>query len=60
MIIKHMGLSSISGSLVVLDGCPEASYEEVVEMHLDDGSTRMGRVVQMGGEGGRPHRRASI
>jgi V/A-type H+-transporting ATPase subunit B len=50
MIIKHMGLSSISGSLVVLDGCPEASYEEVVEMHLDDGSTRMGRVVQIEGD----------
>ncbi len=50
MIIKHMGLSSISGSLVVLDGCPEASYEEVVEMYLDDGSTRMGRVVQIEGD----------
>lgn len=50
MIIRHMGLSEISGSLVVLDGCPEASYEEVVEMHLDDGSTRMGRVVEISGD----------
>lgn len=50
MIIRHMGLSEISGSLVVLDGCPEASYEEVVEMHLDDGSTRMGRVVEIAGD----------
>lgn len=50
MIIRHMGLSEISGSLVILDGCPEASYEEVVEMHLDDGSTRMGRVVEISGD----------
>ena len=38
MIIKHLGLKEISGSLVVLDGCPDASYEEVVEIALDDGS----------------------
>lgn len=50
MIIRHMGLKEISGSLVILDGCPEASYEELVEMHLDDGSTRMGRVVEISGD----------
>ncbi|MBQ5597052.1 MAG: V-type ATP synthase subunit B [Clostridia bacterium] len=50
MIIKHLGLKEISGSLVVLDGCPDASYEEVVEIALDDGSKRMGRVVEIDGD----------
>lgn len=50
MIIRHIGLKEISGSLVVLDGCPGASYEEVVEIQLDDGSTRMGRVVEIMGD----------
>ncbi len=50
MIIRHLGLKEISGSLVVLDGCPDASYEEVVEMQLDDGTKRMGRVVEIAGD----------
>lgn len=50
MIIEHIGLSEISGSLVVLDGVQGASYEEVVQLKLDDGSSRMGRVVQIDGE----------
>ena len=50
MIIEHLGLKEISGSLVVLDGVPDAGYEEVVEMHLDDGSSRIGRVVQIDGD----------
>jgi V/A-type H+-transporting ATPase subunit B len=50
MIIKHIGFSQISGSLVVLDGVKNASFEEIVELHLDDGSMRTGRIVQIDGE----------
>lgn len=50
MIIEHVGLNEISGSLVVLDGVPDASYEEIVEIHLDNGTSRTGRIVQIEGE----------
>ena len=49
MIIEHIGLHEISGSLVVLDGVSGASYEEVVELKLENGTSRMGRVVQIDG-----------
>lgn len=47
MILEHIGLSRINGSLVVLDDVPGAQYDEMVELHLDDGSTRVGRVVMV-------------
>lgn len=50
MIIEHIGLSQINGPLVVLDHIPDASNEELVEMHLDDGSSRVGRIVQIEGD----------
>lgn len=50
MIIEHIGLSQINGSLVVLDGVKDAGYEEMVELRLDDGSTRTGRIVKIDGE----------
>ncbi len=50
MITLHVGLSEISGSLVVLDGVENASFEEIVELRLTDGTTRTGRVVQIDGE----------
>ncbi|MEG1846732.1 MAG: V-type ATP synthase subunit B, partial [Oscillospiraceae bacterium] len=50
MIIKHLKLSSINGSLVTLDGVKNASFEEIAEIHLSDGSTRMGRIVKIDGE----------
>ena len=49
MILEHIGLSQINGSLVVLDDVEDASYDEMVEMHLDDGSHRVGRVVMIEG-----------
>ena len=50
MILEHIGLTEISGSLVVLDGVKEASFEEIAELRLDDGTTRTGRVVQIDGD----------
>ena len=49
MIIEHIGLSEISGSLIVLDGVYDAFFEEIAEIHLDNGTVRMGRVVQLDG-----------
>ncbi len=50
MIIEHLGLSRINGSLIVLDGIKDASYDEMVELRLEDGSSRTGRIVQIEGE----------
>lgn len=50
MILEHIGLSQINGSLVVLEGVTEASYDEMVTMQLDDGSSRVGRVVLIEGD----------
>ena len=50
MILEHVGLSQINGSLVVLDGVQNASYDEMVVMKLTDGTQRVGRIVMIEGE----------
>ena len=50
MIIEHLGLSQINGSLIVLDNIKDASYDEMVELRLEDSSSRTGRIVQIEGE----------
>ena len=50
LIIKHLTLSEINGSLIALDNVKEASNEEIVSLKLDDGSERLGRVVKIDGE----------
>ena len=50
MILEHVGLSQINGSLVVLDGVQDASYDEMVVMKLTDGTQRVGRIVMIEGD----------
>lgn len=50
MIIDYIGVKEISGSLIVIDGVKNVSYEEIVTIRLDDGTMRQGRVVQIEGE----------
>lgn len=50
MIIEHIGLEKISGSLVVLEGVEDVFNEEMVEIRLEDGSVREGRVVMIEGD----------
>jgi len=47
--VQYMGLNEINGSLVVLDDVPNASFDELVELHLENGNTRLGRVVEIMG-----------
>lgn len=49
MIIEHSGLTQVNGPLLVLDDVDGASNEEIVELRLDDGGRRLGRVVQLEG-----------
>ena len=50
MIIKHLNIDEINGSLVVLDHVKDASAEEMVELRLNDGTVRTGRIVKIDGE----------
>lgn len=50
MIIEHIGLSQINGSLIVLDNIKDASYDEMVELRLENGTSRTGRIVEIEGE----------
>ncbi len=50
MSVQFVGLKEINGPLVVLDNIPNASFEEMVELVLEDGTTRMGRVVHIEGK----------
>lgn len=50
MSLQYVGLSEINGPLVVLDGVDGVSYDEVVNIRLDNGSTRLGRVVEISGK----------
>ena len=45
MKIEHKGLAEINGSLVILEGVKKPMNEELVEIQLDDKTTRTGRIV---------------
>ena len=50
MIIDYVGVKEINGSLIVMDGVKGVSNEEIVEIKLENGTVRQGRVVQIEGE----------
>ena len=55
MILDYVGVKEINGSLIVLDDVDHASYEEMVEIHLDNGTgarAELCRSRQAGGHSG--------
>ena len=50
MIIQYSGLKDINGPLVCLEGVSGVAYDEIATLQLEDGSKRLGRVVQMEGD----------
>lgn len=50
MIIDYVGVKEINGSLVVMDGVKGVFNEEIVDIKLENGTVRQGRVVQIEGE----------
>jgi V/A-type H+-transporting ATPase subunit B len=50
MSLQFIGLKEINGPLVVLDNVPNASFEEMAELYLEDGTKRLGRVVEIQGQ----------
>ena len=47
---QYIGLKEIKGPLIILDQVEDVSFEEVVEIELENGSTRFGRVVEIQGQ----------
>ncbi len=50
MGLQYIGLNEINGSLIVLDDVKSASFDELVEIRLANGSSRLGRVVELMGQ----------
>ncbi len=49
-MIQYAGLSEINGPLICLEGVKGVSYDEIAEISLNDGTRRLGRVVEMQGD----------
>lgn len=47
MAIEYLGLSSINGPLVVLEGVQDAAFDEVVEMSVDGSDKKLGKIVEI-------------
>lgn len=47
MNIEYLGVKDVIGSIMVLEGIKGAAYEEMVEISLDNGEKRLGRVVEI-------------
>lgn len=47
MSIEYLGLSSINGPLIALEGIQDAFYDEIVEFIIDGTQRRIGRIVEI-------------
>lgn len=47
MQIQYMGLRDLSGSLVVIEGLQDTAFDEILEIRLDSGEKRIGRVIEL-------------
>lgn len=50
MNLQYIGLKDINGPLVALEGVKGAAYDEIAKLRLDDGTERIGRVVELEGD----------
>ena len=47
MQIEYMGLKDLSGSLIVIEGIEGAAYDEILEITLQSGEKRTGRIIEL-------------
>lgn len=47
MAIEYLGLSSINGPLIALEGVQDAFFEEIVEFVVNDSEKKMGRIIEL-------------
>ncbi len=50
MSLQYMGLKDINGPLVALEGVSGVAFDEIASIRLDNGTERIGRVVEMQGD----------
>ncbi len=50
MVIEYLGLQEINGPLVAIEGVSGASYDEIVEINVEDKEKKIGRVVEIYGD----------
>jgi V/A-type H+-transporting ATPase subunit B len=50
MLKEYKSIANISGPLLVVEGVEGVKYEELVEIKLDDGSIRNGKVLEVDGD----------
>lgn len=50
MNTEYIGLKEINGPLVIIEGVKEASYEETVEIKVNDNEVRQGRIIEINEE----------
>lgn len=50
MSLEYVGLKDINGPLIALEGVKGAAYDEIARIRLDDGTERIGRVVELAGD----------
>lgn len=50
MSLQYVGLKEINGPLVALEGVSSVSYDEIARIRLNDGTERIGRVVELAGD----------
>lgn len=47
MPVEYLGLKNINGPLIVVEGVKGASFEELVEIVVDNSETRLGRIMDI-------------
>ncbi len=47
MSVEYLGLNSISGPLIVIQGVKGAAYEELAEIKMDNGEKKYGRIIEV-------------
>jgi len=45
--IEYLGVKNVTGPLMMVEGVKGASYEELVEISIEDGEKRLGRVIDI-------------
>ncbi len=50
MSLQYVGLKDINGPLVALEGVTGVAYDEIARIRLNDGTERIGRVVELAGD----------
>ena len=47
MSIEYLGLSSINGPLIALEGMQDAFFDEIVEFVINGNERRIGRIIEL-------------